>query len=57
VEYGTIGFWIASFYLAAAAFPIATIDITLDILPVIFMSFAVGFLNELAARLSEIGIN
>jgi hypothetical protein len=35
VEYDTIGFWIASFYLAAAAFPVATIDITLDILPVL----------------------
>jgi hypothetical protein len=54
-EYGTIGFWIASTYLVVHSFCIAAIDVALDILPVIFMSFAVGLLNELAARLSEIG--
>jgi hypothetical protein len=41
--------------LAAYAFVDALIDIPLDILPVVFTSFATGLLNELAERLSEIG--
>jgi hypothetical protein len=34
---------------------LSAIAMALGILPAIFMSFAVGLLNELAARLSEIG--
>jgi hypothetical protein len=55
-SYGGIGFWIASVYMVLnTTFPIAAICISLDILPVILMSFAIGLIRELEARLSEIG--
>jgi hypothetical protein len=54
-EYGTIGFWIGSFYMLIFSFPIGALDMIFSILPVISMSFAIGLLNELAERLSEIG--
>jgi hypothetical protein len=57
-NYGGIGFWIASCYMILnTIIPIAAICISLDILPVIFMSFAIGLVKELEARLSEIGTN
>jgi hypothetical protein len=52
-----IGFWIVSVYLIAGSFFNSAICMALDILPVIFMSFAIGLTNELAERLSKVGIN
>jgi hypothetical protein len=54
-EYGGIGFWIASCFEILVTLPIASIGITSTILPVVFMSFAIGLVNEVAERLSEIG--
>lgn len=51
----TIVFWLASFYLVFNSFVLSAVDVALIILPVIFMSFATGLINELAERLSEIG--
>lgn len=51
----TIGFWTASTYLTFYAFIAAAVDMTLDILPVIFISFAIGLIDELGDRLEEIG--
>jgi 7tm Odorant receptor len=54
-ENNEIGFWVASIFLIVASFYLSALDITLDMLPVIFMTFGVGLINELAERLSEIG--
>lgn len=47
-EYDSIGFWIGSYYLVLNSFYVSAVDITLDILPVIFMSFAIGLTEELS---------
>lgn len=49
------GFWIASIYLIFSSFVVSVVDISLDTLPVIFMTFAIGLINELSDRLVEIG--
>jgi 7tm Odorant receptor len=54
-EYGGSGFWIASVYLVFNSFVVALIDINLDCLPAIFMSFGVGLIEELIERLENIG--
>lgn len=54
-ETSEIGFWSASTYMAIILFPMSVTDITLDILPVIFMTFAIGLLEELSVRLEKIG--
>lgn len=50
-----IGFWTAAFFLIFSSFVTSTIDIALDTLPVFFMSFAIGIINEFSDRLNEIG--
>jgi hypothetical protein len=57
IENTEIGFWIVSVYLIAGSFFMSANCMALDILPVIFMSFAIGLTNELAERLSQVGIN
>lgn len=56
-EYGSVGFWIASAYMVFDSFFSSLIDISLDIMPLIFISFAVGLINELADRLGRVGCN
>jgi hypothetical protein len=55
IKENEIGFWIVSLFLIYDCVFMCAVQIALDVLPVIFMSFAVGLLNELSARLSEIG--
>jgi 7tm Odorant receptor len=54
-ENSEIGFWIASTFLICNAFTVSVVDISLDTLPVIFLTFSIGLTNELSERLSEIG--
>jgi hypothetical protein len=49
-----IGFWISSIYLLMNSILFCIIAIALDALPVIFISFAVGFVDELCEKLKEI---
>ncbi|CRL02774.1 CLUMA_CG016009, isoform A [Clunio marinus] len=56
-ETNEIGFWIASLYLIFHSFIVSTLDITLDIFPVVFMAFSIGLLNEFSQRLSKIESN
>lgn len=49
-----IGFWITSAYLAVSTFTLSAMDISLDIMPVIFLTFAIGLIDELSARLQDI---
>jgi odorant receptor len=49
------GFWIASLYFIGNSVVAALTDMTLAILPVIFMTFAIGFIEELTDRLEMIG--
>jgi hypothetical protein len=48
-------FWFHSIIMIFHSFFIATIAVSLIILPVAFMSFAVGFINELNCRVIELG--
>jgi len=50
-----IGFWIGSYYQVLIGFCVSAIAVTLLMLPSIFLSFAIGFTNELANRLVELG--
>jgi hypothetical protein len=54
-ENSELGFWIASFSLICNSFTVSVVDISLDTLPVIFLTFAIGLTNELSARLSMVG--
>jgi hypothetical protein len=54
-ETSEIGFWIAATFIFLIGPFLSTLDVILDILPVIFMSFGVGLIDELAERLSETG--
>ena len=54
-EHNEFGFWSASTFLIIVLFPMSAIDITLDMLPVIFLTFAIGLTDELSERLNEIG--
>lgn len=49
-------FWFSSYYLVVNSFFVSAIDMALDILPVIFISFAIGLINELSERLKQIGV-
>jgi hypothetical protein len=51
----SFGFWFASTFLIGDSFLAAVTDVSLDILPVIFMSFAIGLVEELADRFEAIG--
>lgn len=53
-SYGGVGFWLASYYLVFNSFVVSAIDMALDVLPCIFISFIVGMLEELSERLSTI---
>lgn len=53
-SYGGVGFWVASYYLVFNSFVVSAIDMAVDVLPCIFMSFIVGLLKELSDRLSTI---
>jgi hypothetical protein len=55
LEKSEIGFYFAAFYFTAGGFYMTCFDICLNVLPVIFMSFAIGFINELCDKLKEIG--
>jgi hypothetical protein len=50
-----VNFWLASIYTTIIAFPLSISDITLDMIPVIFLTFAIGLVEELAERLAQIG--
>lgn len=52
---GEVGFWIASYYLVLNSFVSCAITIALDMLPITFMAFAIGLINELSDSLSEFG--
>jgi 7tm Odorant receptor len=54
-ENSEIGFWIASTFLTFLQFALSVIDVAVDILPVMFMTFGIGLINELSNRLSELG--
>jgi hypothetical protein len=54
-EQDSLIFWTASAYLVFISFFVSSNGTGLDILPVIFMSFAIGLINELEERLSEFG--
>lgn len=49
-----VGFWAASIFMMLNAPILSTLDVALDIIPVIFLTFAIGLTNELADRLSNI---
>lgn len=48
------GFWAASYLVVFNSFIVCPIDIALDMLPITFVAFAIGLVNELSNRLSEI---
>jgi hypothetical protein len=50
-----VNFWAASVYVMIIAFPLSVSDITLDMIPVIFLTFAIGLVEELTERLAQIG--
>lgn len=52
----SIGFWTANTYLLIYAAVTSSLDMTLDILPGIFMSFAIGLMDELCSRIEAIGM-
>lgn len=54
-ENSEIGFWFAAFFLVFNSFVTSSVDIAVDILPVVFMTFAIGLTNELSKKLSDIG--
>lgn len=54
-ENSDIGFWVASVYLIVDSFFCSAIDFSLDTLPVFFLVFVIGMINELSDRLDEIG--
>jgi hypothetical protein len=54
-ENSFIGFWIASVFLIVYSFVAGFIDMSLDMLPVIFITFAIGSVEELTDRISRIG--
>jgi hypothetical protein len=49
-----VNFWAASVYVMIIAFPLSISDITLDMIPVIFLTFAIGLVEELAEKLAQI---
>lgn len=55
-ENSEIGFWAAAAIMIFIAPYIMSIDLALDILPVIYISFAIGVITELAGRLEKIGL-
>ena len=54
-DYGTFGFWFSASLLIVNSYFIASTDMTLDILPVVFSSFIIGVIEELSSRLNDIG--
>lgn len=46
---------LACYQMLAAVF--AVLDMTLDMLPILFMCFAIGLIEELSERLENIGLN
>lgn len=54
-ENSEVGFWSACALMLLNSPYISTLDLALDILPIIFMTFAIGLLDELAERLEKIG--
>lgn len=54
-ETSKIGFEVARLYLVLTPFVVSIFDATLDILPVVFMTFAIGLVKELSDRLAEVG--
>lgn len=50
-----VGFWIAAALSVVALYTMSAIDVALNLLPVILISFTVGLMNELSNRLSCIG--
>lgn len=54
-EYNSISFWFASYFTVVDAFYASAIGASLDLLPVIFISFAIGLIEDLVERLSQIG--
>jgi hypothetical protein len=54
-EASEVGFYITLIFMTAIPMAIGIIAMSLNVLPVIFMAFGVGLINELTARLSEIG--
>lgn len=52
-----IGFWIGSLYMVAVIYIGSSISVTFEVFPVIFISFAIGLVEELADRLSGVEDN
>jgi hypothetical protein len=55
VEASEVGFWIASVYLTLISIAVSACLITLGMLPAIFMTFAIGLIDELSDRLARVG--
>jgi flagellar biosynthesis protein FlhB len=53
-EGSEIGFWVASVWLMFNSPFLCSLDAVLDILPVIFMTFGIGLIDELSERLEKI---
>ena len=51
-ETSEIGFWAASAYVVLNTYVVSSIDITVNMFPVVLMSFTVGLTNELGDRLA-----
>lgn len=49
-----IGFWSASIFMMFTSPFLSSLDVALDILPVIFMTFAIGLIDELSERLEKV---
>ena len=54
-EKSQFGFWIAAFLQVFNCIVISTIDVSIDFLPITFMTFARGLTDELSERLLEFG--
>lgn len=51
----SIGLWSATIYLTLFTYQATAINMTLDMMPGIFLTFAIGLIDELCERLEKIG--
>lgn len=51
------GFWITSSYMAVNSFTTTSVDIVFDLMPVIFMGYAIGLIEELVDVIAAIKTN
>ena len=53
IEVGTLGFKVAAIYITADSLIAGSLGVVLSILPITFMSFVIGIIDELSERLAE----